>query len=343
MNRIGGRSNTGEGGEDPRRYVPDAQRRQPPLGDQAGRLGPLRGDDRLPDAGRPDPDQGRPGRQAGRGRPAAGLEDRPLHRRAPLRDPRGRTDLPPAPPRHLLDRGLEAADLRPALRQPEGRDLGQARAEVGVGTIAAGVVKAGADHVTVVGHDGGTGASPLSSIQSAGIPWELGMAETQRVLVEQGLRGRVVLQTDGGMRTGRDVIVAGAARRRRGRLLDRPVDRHRLHHDAGLPPQHLPGRDRHPGPRAAAPLRRHPRARRQLPDARRRGRPRLDGLARGADASRSWSAGSSCSSATRRSPAARPAASTSPSSCAAAGAPAEAPRRKIEPGPGAPPTRSTTR
>src|SRR6185369_8056824 len=75
-------------------------------------------------------------------------------------------------------------------------------AEVGVGTVAAGVVKAGADHVTVVGHDGGTGASPMSSIQAAGIPWELGLAE-------QGLRGRVVLQTDGGMRTGRDVVVAG--------------------------------------------------------------------------------------------------------------------------------------
>ncbi len=81
-------------------------------------------------------------------------------------------------------------------------------AEAGVGTVAAGVVKAGADHVTVVGHDGGTGAAALSSIQAAGIPWELGIAETQRVLVEQGLRGRTVLQTDGGMRTGRDVIVA---------------------------------------------------------------------------------------------------------------------------------------
>ncbi len=106
---------------------PPPERRQPPLGDQAGRLRPLRGDDRLPDGGRPDPDQGRPGRQAGRGRPAPRLEGRPLHRRAPLRHPRGRTDLAAAPPRHLLDRGPEAADLRPALRQPGGRDLGQAR------------------------------------------------------------------------------------------------------------------------------------------------------------------------------------------------------------------------
>src|SRR6185312_457755 len=81
-------------------------------------------------------------------------------------------------------------------------------AEAGVGTVAAGVVKAGADHVTVVGHDGGTGAAALSSIHSAGIPWEMGIAETSRILAEQGLRGRVVLQTDGGMKTGRDVIVA---------------------------------------------------------------------------------------------------------------------------------------
>jgi glutamate synthase domain-containing protein 3 len=81
-------------------------------------------------------------------------------------------------------------------------------AEVGVGTVAAGVAKAKADHITVSGHDGGTGASPLSSIKHAGLPWELGLAETQQVLVQNGLRGRVVLQTDGQLKTGRDVVVA---------------------------------------------------------------------------------------------------------------------------------------
>ena len=81
-------------------------------------------------------------------------------------------------------------------------------AEVGVGTVAAGVAKAKADHITISGHDGGTGASPLSSIKHAGLPWELGIAETQQVLVENDLRGRVVLQTDGQLKTGRDVVVA---------------------------------------------------------------------------------------------------------------------------------------
>ena len=78
-------------------------------------------------------------------------------------------------------------------------------AEAGVGTIAAGVAKAKADHIVIAGHDGGTGASPLSSLKHAGLPWELGLAETQQVLVANGLRGRVRLQVDGGLRTGRDV------------------------------------------------------------------------------------------------------------------------------------------
>src|SRR5690606_34631897 len=81
-------------------------------------------------------------------------------------------------------------------------------AEVGVGTVAAGVAKAHADLIVIAGDAGGTGASPISSIKHAGIPWELGLAETQQTLVLNDLRGRVVLQTDGQMRTGRDVVVA---------------------------------------------------------------------------------------------------------------------------------------
>ncbi|NDA55505.1 MAG: hypothetical protein EBX61_04230 [Betaproteobacteria bacterium] len=80
--------------------------------------------------------------------------------------------------------------------------------EVGVGTVAAGVAKAKADHVVIAGHDGGTGASPLSSIKHAGTPWELGLAETQQTLVLNGLRGRVTVQADGQMKTGRDVVIA---------------------------------------------------------------------------------------------------------------------------------------
>ena len=126
---------------------------------------------------------------------------------APL-DPRRRPDLAAAPPRHLLDRGPQAADLRPARAPTRARAVSvKLAAEAGVGTVAAGVAKAGADHVVIAGHDGGTGASPLSSIQQAGVPWEIGLAETQQTLLRNDLRSRIVVQVDGGMRTGRDVLV----------------------------------------------------------------------------------------------------------------------------------------
>src|SRR5690606_28849477 len=80
--------------------------------------------------------------------------------------------------------------------------------EVGVGTIATGVAKAFADHILISGHDGGTGASPLTSIKHAGLPWELGLAETHQTLVLNDLRSRVRLETDGGLKTGRDVVIA---------------------------------------------------------------------------------------------------------------------------------------
>ena len=80
--------------------------------------------------------------------------------------------------------------------------------EIGVGTVAAGVSKAKSDHVTIAGYDGGTGASPISSIKHAGTPWELGLAETQQTLVLNKLRGRITVQVDGQMKTGRDVVIA---------------------------------------------------------------------------------------------------------------------------------------
>ena len=97
-------------------------------------------------------------------------------------------------------------DLRCA--NPRARISVKLVAEVGVGTVAAGVAKANADHVLISGHDGGTGASPLSSIQAAGVPWEIGLAETQQTLVLNDLRSRIWVQTDGQMKTGRDVVVA---------------------------------------------------------------------------------------------------------------------------------------
>src|SRR4030088_1688954 len=95
-----------------------------------------------------------------------------------------------------------------ATHPPRGRGGVKLVSEGGVGTIAAGVVKARADYVLISGHDGGTGASPLSSIKNAGVPWELGLAETQQVLVANRLRDRVSLRTDGGLRSGRDIVIA---------------------------------------------------------------------------------------------------------------------------------------
>ena len=114
--------------------------------------------------------------------------------------------------------------------------------EIGVGTVAAGVAKAKADHVTISGHDGGTGASPWSSIKHAGTPWELGLAETQQTLVLNRLRGRIAVQADGQMKTGRDVVVGALLGADEFGFATRAAGRLRLHHDAQMPPQHLPGR-----------------------------------------------------------------------------------------------------
>jgi glutamate synthase (NADPH/NADH) large chain len=209
MNRLGGRSNTGEGGEDPRRYVPRPNgdsRRSAIKQVASGRFGVTIGYLMQADQIQIKVAQGA---KPGEGGQLPGPKvDRYI---GELRFATPGVELISPPPHHdiysIEDLKQLIYDLRCA--NPAAEISVKLAAEVGVGTVAAGVVKAGADHVAVVGHDGGTGASPLSSLQAAGIPWELGIAETQRVLVEQGLRGRTVLQTDGGMRTGRDVIVAG--------------------------------------------------------------------------------------------------------------------------------------
>ncbi|MFT3865044.1 MAG: glutamate synthase large subunit [Solirubrobacterales bacterium] len=209
MNRLGGRSNTGEGGEDPRRYVPrpngDSRRsaiKQVASGRFGVTIGYLMEADQIQI-------KVAQGAKPGEGGQLPGSKvDRYI---GELRFSTPGVELISPPPHHdiysIEDLKQLIYDLRCA--NPKAEISVKLCAEAGVGTVAAGVAKAGADHITVVGHDGGTGAAALSSIQAAGIPWEMGIAETQRVLVEQGLRGRTVLQTDGGMRTGRDVVVAG--------------------------------------------------------------------------------------------------------------------------------------
>jgi glutamate synthase (NADPH) large chain len=208
MNRIGGKSNSGEGGEDRSRNTPD------PNGDQrqskirqvaSGRFGVdadflLHADQlqiKIAQGAKP----GEGGQL-----PGAKIDDYI----AELRHGTPGVELISPPPHHdiysIEDLKQLIYDLRTA--NPSASVSVKLAAESGVGTIAAGVAKAGADHIVIAGHDGGTGASPLSSLQSAGSPWELGLAETQQALIESGLRPRVVLQADGGMRTGRDIIVA---------------------------------------------------------------------------------------------------------------------------------------
>ena len=207
MNRIGGHSNSGEGGEDRRRNTPD------PNGDErrsrirqiaSGRFGVdveylSRADQiqiKIAQGAKPGEGGQLPGHKV----------DEYI---AALRYALPGTELISPPPHHdiysIEDLKQLIYDLRAA--NPKATVSVKLAAESGVGTVAVGCVKAGADHVVIAGHDGGTGASPLSSIQGAGVPWEIGMAETQQALLDSGLRTRVILQTDGQMRTGRDVVI----------------------------------------------------------------------------------------------------------------------------------------
>ncbi|MFL5819691.1 MAG: glutamate synthase large subunit, partial [Solirubrobacteraceae bacterium] len=208
MNRIGGMSNTGEGGEDERRYTPDPNgdfRRSAIKQVASGRFGVtinylVNADQiqiKIAQGAKPGEGGQLPGHKV----------DRYIAR---LRHSTPGVGLISPPPHHdiysIEDLKQLIFDLRCA--NPGARISVKLVSEVGVGTVAAGVAKANSDHVVIAGHDGGTGASPVSSIQSAGVPWEIGLAETQQTLARNGLRGRVCVQADGGLRTGRDVTIA---------------------------------------------------------------------------------------------------------------------------------------
>jgi glutamate synthase (NADPH/NADH) large chain len=184
MNRLGARSNSGEGGEDPARYGTEK------LEDQAGRLGPLRRHPGVPGQCRSAADQGRAGRQAGRGRPVAGPQGQRPDRA--LRYARPGIGLISPPPHHDIYSIEDLAQLIFDLKQvnPEALVSVKLVAHAGVGTIAAGVAKAYADLITISGHDGGTGASPMSSIKYAGTPWELGLAKRTRRCAQRPARTR---------------------------------------------------------------------------------------------------------------------------------------------------------
>jgi glutamate synthase (NADPH/NADH) large chain len=208
MNRIGGKSNTGEGGEDPERFTPDGNgdlRRSAIKQVASGRFGVT--SEYLTNA---DDLQIKMAQGA---KPGEGGQ-LPAHKVYPwiakTRHSTPGVGLISPPPHHDIYSIEDLAQLIHDLKNanPAARVHVKLVAEVGVGTVAAGVSKAHADVVLISGHDGGTGASPLTSIKHAGAPWELGLAETQQTLLLNGLRARFVVQTDGQMKTGRDVIVA---------------------------------------------------------------------------------------------------------------------------------------
>jgi glutamate synthase (NADPH/NADH) large chain len=207
MNRIGGRSNTGEGGEEPDRFKPL------PNGDSmrsrikqvaSGRFGVtaeylVNADDiqiKMAQGAKPGEGGQLPGHKV----------DANIAR---VRHSTPGVGLISPPPHHDIYSIEDLAQLIHDLKNvnSQARISVKLVSEVGVGTVAAGVAKARADHVTIAGYDGGTGASPLTSLTHAGSPWEIGLAETQQTLVLNELRGRIAVQVDGGLRTGRDVAI----------------------------------------------------------------------------------------------------------------------------------------
>jgi glutamate synthase (ferredoxin) len=208
MNRLGGKSNSGEGGEDPDRYTPEPNgdsRRSAVKQVASGRFGVT--SEYLVNATDLQIKMAQ-GAKPGEGGQLPGFKVYPWI--AKVRHSTPGVSLISPPPHHdiysIEDLAQLIYDLKSANR--EARIHVKLVAEVGVGTVAAGVAKAHADVVLISGHDGGTGASPLTSLKHAGVPWELGLAETQQVLVLNRLRDRIVVQVDGQMKTGRDVVIA---------------------------------------------------------------------------------------------------------------------------------------
>ncbi|PYR00766.1 MAG: glutamate synthase large subunit, partial [Acidobacteria bacterium] len=207
MNRLGGKSNTGEGGEDPARYKKDANgdwRRSAIKQVASARFGVtseylVNCDDLQIKMAQ--------GAKPGEGGQLPGHKVYPWI--AKVRHATPGVGLISPPPHHVYsieDLAQLIYDLKNA--NPKARIHVKLVATAGVGTVAAGVAKAHSDVVLISGHDGGTGASPLTSIKHGGIPWELGLAETQQVLMMNNLRDRIVVQVDGQLKTGRDVVVA---------------------------------------------------------------------------------------------------------------------------------------
>jgi glutamate synthase (NADPH/NADH) large chain len=208
MNRIGGKSNTGEGGEESERFkpLPNGDSKRSAIKQVAsGRFGVtteylVNADDiqiKIAQGAKPGEGGQLPGHKVNK-------------TIARVRHSTPGVGLISPPPHHDIYSIEDLAQLIHDLKNvnPQARISVKLVSEIGVGTVAAGVSKAHADHITIAGYDGGTGASPMTSIKHAGSPWEVGLAETHQTLVLNKLRGRTAVQTDGGLRTGRDVVIA---------------------------------------------------------------------------------------------------------------------------------------
>lgn len=208
MNRIGGKSNTGEGGEDPARFLPDANgdlRRSAIKQVASGRFGVT--SNYLVNADEIQIKMAQ-GAKPGEGGQLPGRKVYPWV--AQVRGTTAGVGLISPPPHHDIYSIEDLAELIHDLKNanPRARINVKLVSEVGVGTIAAGVAKGRADVVLISGYDGGTGASPRTSMRHAGLPWELGLTETHQTLVLNQLRDRIVVETDGKLMTGRDVVIA---------------------------------------------------------------------------------------------------------------------------------------
>ena len=246
MNRLGGKSNTGEGGEDPYRFTWTNER-----GDSkksaikqvaSGRFGVT--SDYLVNA-REIQIKISQGAKPGEGGELPGHKVLPAI--AKVRGTTPGVGLISPPPHHDIYSIEDMAELIHDLKNAntEARINVKLVSEVGVGTIAAGVAKAKADVILISGHDGGTGASPRSSIQHAGSPWELGLAETNQTLLLNNLRSRVILETDGQLKTGRDVVIGALLGAEEFGFATAPLVTLGCHHDACLSQKHLPCWHRH--------------------------------------------------------------------------------------------------
>ena len=209
MNRIGGKSNTGEGGEEPERFVPlknGDSMRSAIKQVASGRFGVtteylVNANDiqiKISQGAKPGEGGQLPGHKVDE-KIAEGRHSTPG------------VGLISPPPHHDIYSIEDLAQLIFDLKNvnPKARISVKLVSEFGVGVVAAGVTKCKSDHITIAGYDGGTGASPLTSIKNAGTPWELGLAETHQTLVLNKLRNRISLQVDGGLKTGRDVVIGG--------------------------------------------------------------------------------------------------------------------------------------